>query len=207
MEALLLLLLFPLAWPFIAKRIWHTTINWQEMGLNIVIIVLLAAGVWQLGKYGQTADTEIWNGRVVSKERVHGHYLRSYDCNCHEVCSGSGDNRSCSTECDTCYEDRYTVKWSAKTTVGNVTFDTKDSPWISVYLSPDPPAYARCVKGEPASIEHGFVNYVKAVPESLFRQDGAENVFADKVPPYPRGRDFSRIKPVLEVGLQSLSSR
>lgn len=27
----------------------------------------------------------------------------SYSCNCHRVCSGSGENRSCHTSCDTCY--------------------------------------------------------------------------------------------------------
>lgn len=206
MEALLLLLLFPLAWPFIAKRIWHTTINWQEMALNIVIVVALTAGVWQLGKYGQTSDTEIWNGHVISKERKHDHYLRPYACNCRTECSGSGDDSSCSTECDTCYEDRYTVTWSAETTVSHVVFDHRDSAWHSVYSSPDPSLYTRCITGEPASDERAYTNYVRAVPESLFHQDGGHTAFADSVPSYPRVYDFYRINRVLQVGVELQSS-
>lgn len=203
METLLVLLIFPIAWPFIAKRIWHTTINWQEMAWNIVIVVIAVTAVWQLGKYGQTSDTEIWNGQVVSKDRAHGHYIRTYSCNCREVCSGFGDDRSCSTECDTCYEDRYTVTWSAVTTVGNVTFDHKDSTSRSVYRSPDPLSYTRCILNEPASREHSYTNYVKAVPESLFNNDRAlAEAFKDNIPQYPRVYDFYRLNRIIEVGAQ-----
>src|SRR3989344_1255733 len=120
MEKLLALLTFPLIWPFIAKRIWHRSINATEMVINIVVVVLLSLGVWELGKYGQLIDMEILNGHVTSKNRAHGHYIRSYSCNCRETCSGSGSNEYCSQECDTCYEDHYTVTWTADTTVGGV---------------------------------------------------------------------------------------
>jgi hypothetical protein len=33
--------------------------------------------------------------------------LCSYQCNCHNVCSGSGSQRSCSTYCSTCYYKCY----------------------------------------------------------------------------------------------------
>ena len=114
MEALLILLLFPLVWPFIAKRIWHTTINYQEMGLQIVIVTAVTAGVWQLGIYGQTTDTEVWTGKVTAKDRDHGSYVESYDCNCRSVSCGKGCTTS---KCDTCYRDHYTVDWTADTTV------------------------------------------------------------------------------------------
>ncbi len=170
------------------------------MCLQIVVVVLAVTAVWQIGKYAQTADTEIWNGSVVSKARDHGQYVESYSCNCRTVTSGSGSNRTSTTECDTCYRDHYTVRWSAKTTVGTVTFDYRD--WTSrlVYLLPDPEAYIRCTPGEPASLEHGYTNYVKAVPESLFNdKDAPINAFKDEIPPYPRVRDFYKIDRVLEV--------
>ena len=68
MSPIFLLLLFPLIWPFIAKRIWNAEITWSELGLNIVIIAVLTAGTYQLGKYGATSDTEVWNGVVTGKE-------------------------------------------------------------------------------------------------------------------------------------------
>lgn len=198
MEKLLALLAFPLVWPFIARRIWHTQINLTEMVTNIVLVAFVSFGVWELGKYGQLTDTEIWNGSVTAKNREHGHYITSYSCNCRETCSGSGESRSCTQTCDTCYEDHYTVTWTADTTVGNVTFDKKDSTWRSVYNSLDPGVYTRCKVGEPASIEHGYTNYIQAVPQSLF---GRRNVadFVGKVPSYPRVYDFYHINRVLNV--------
>lgn len=194
MKGLLILLLFPLAWPFIAKRIWHTTINWQEMALQIGIVTLMTVLVWQAGKYGQMQDVEIWNGSVVSKERRHGHYISSYSCNCRTTSNGS-------TECDTCYKDHYTVTWRAQTTVGDVTFAHRDSTSRSVYRLPDPLVYVRCTPGEPASIERSYVNYIKAVPESLFgHKKSAAKTFADSIPPYPRVYDFYKINRVVEVG-------
>ena len=135
MEGLLILLLFPLAWPFIAKRIWHATINWQEMAISIASVTLLTTGVWFAGKFSQTSDIEVWNGEIVSKARDHGHYLRSYQCNCVTVSCG----KDCTTtSCQTCYEDRYTVKWWARSTVGNITFQHYDRSSKSVYREPNP---------------------------------------------------------------------
>jgi len=200
MEKLLILCLFPVAWPFIAQRIWHTKINYQEMALQIVLVTVVVAGVWQIGKWGQTVDTEVWNGQVISKQRIHDEYTRSYECNCSESCSGSGSSRSCYTTCDTCYEDHYTVEWLANTTVGKVQFDYKDSTWRSVYNSPDPAVYTNCKKGHPASIEHNYTNYVQAVPESLFNDNSSfAEQFAGKIPAYPRVYGFYKFNRVINV--------
>ncbi len=81
MEALLLALLFPAVWPFIAKRIWHTSINYTEMLIQWFGICVLVAITWQAGVYGQMSDTEIWNGKVTAKKVDDGSYVRSYQCN------------------------------------------------------------------------------------------------------------------------------
>ncbi|MCI0533104.1 hypothetical protein L0Y49_02680 [bacterium] len=200
MEKLLILIAFPIIWPFVAKRIWDQEVNWTEMTINIIVVVLLSVAVWQLGKYGKTQDTEIWNGYVIDKNRKHGHYLKSYQCNCSTTCSGSGSNEVCRESCSTCYEDHYTVTWTAETSVGDVRFDHKDSRWRSVYNSPDPASYIRCIIGEPASLEHGYTNYVQAVPQSLFSGDrNVSEEFRDKIPEYPRVFDFYRIIRVLNI--------
>lgn len=192
METFLLLLLFPIAWPFIAKRIWHTTINWTEMTIQIFGVVFLVSIVWAIGTYSATRDVEIWNGEIISKDRIHDHYLRSYDCNCS---TDSNGNRSCST----CYEDRYTVEWKAESTVGRIVFNKLDRSSKRVYLTPDPLVYVNCKVGEPASLEHSYTNYVRAAPDSLFNNRDAISKYADKVPQYPRVHNFYKITRVLTV--------
>jgi hypothetical protein len=199
MENLLILLLFPLAFPFIAKRIWHTTINWTEMVIQIIGVSVLVTIVWQLGIYGQTVDVEVWNGKVTKKEVNDGHYLQSYSCNCRTVSCG----KDCSTtQCDTCYEDHYTRSYDGYSTVGDWTFDSIDTTSKLRRDSFGPPAsYTNCVVGEPASRAHTYTNYVQAVPESLFHDDGAINTYADMVPAQPKVHGFYKFNRVMQVGV------
>jgi len=201
MEALLILLLFPLAWPFVAKRIWHTTINWTEMTIQIVGVCALVAITWQLGIYGQTTDTEIWNGQITSKKVNDGHYTRSYDCNCTSYSCGTSQSPRTCTRCQTCYEDHYTRSYDGYSSVGNFTFDSIDSTSRLRRNSFGPPvSYSRCEVGEPAAREHSYTNYVQAVPESLFHDDSAIKTYESQVPAYPRVHSFYKINRVLQVG-------
>ena len=198
MNPLLGLLLFPLAWPFIAKRIWHTSINWTEMVIQIVSVCILVAVTYQLGIYGQTVDTEIWNGQITKKEVNDGHYTTSYQCNCRSTSCG----KDCTTTtCDTCYEDHYTRSYDGFSTAGNFTFDSIDTTSRMRRNAFGPPAaYTNCVIGEPASLEHTYTNYVQAVPESLFHDDSAIDTYANDVPAYPVVYNHYKIGRILQVG-------
>ena len=192
MEALLLLCLFPLAWPFFAKRIWDTEINYQEMALSMVIVTVVVIGVWQAGKWSQTLDTEVWNGYVTNKKIEDDHYQTSY-------CCGTDKDGNCTS---TCYTDHYTRHWNGYTTVGKVTFNSIDTTSKSRRNSSPPPnRYKICKVGEPAAIEHRYTNYVQAVPTSLFNDtSNVAEQFAGKVPTYPRVHDFYRFNRVINVG-------
>jgi hypothetical protein len=200
METLALILLFPLVCPLIAKAIFRTTITWGEMAFNIISVMAMITLMWLCGMWSQTHDFEIWNGEVLSKHREHDHYIESYRCNCHDVCSGTGQNRSCTEVCQTCYRDHYTVTWYAKTSIGSITLQHLDRTSKSVYAAPDPDSFKKCIVGEPVAQEHSFTNYVKAVPDSLFTQ-GA--IAEHKVPNYPRVYDYYRIKRVINEGAVS----
>jgi len=195
-----LLLLFPIAWPFIAKRIWQHEFSWKELALNIVIVSILTTGVFQLGKYGQTIDTEVWNGQITAKKRHHDKYVESYECNCTTYsCGTSKSPQTCET-CSTCYRDHFTVEWYANSTVGKIRFDYFDRTSRSVYLSPDPSSFKRCKVGQPAALEKTYTNYVQAVPQSLFHDDSTQaDQFVGKIPAYPRVYDFYRINRVINV--------
>lgn len=203
MESLLPILLIPFIWALIAKRIFHRTINWQEMSIMIVIAMIAGAAAWGTGLYRTTQDVEILNGQVTSKHRVHDQYTESYDCFCSTTCSGTGTNKTCSELCQTCYREHYTVDWSAKTTVGKINFDSLDETSSSVYKTPDPSSYSRCKPGEPASAESTYTNYVKAAPESLFHLKSKTDAKKPLVPPYPGVFDFYRLNRVLYVGNSS----
>jgi len=190
---LLWILLIPVIWLFVAKFWLRTTFNWKELGISVVATMAVTSIVWATGMMSQTSDTEIWNGQVTKKVRVHDTYEDPYDCFCTTDSKGN-------SSCQTCYETRYTVTWKALTTVGNVRFKHLDRSSRSVYREPDPLVYKRCVIGEPASITHSYTNYVKAVPDSLFHDDSKiPEEFVGKIPSYPKVYGFYKLNRVLNV--------
>lgn len=199
METLLPIFLIPIIWAFIAKRILHKTINWQEMSITIGVACLIGAIVWGLGHIRADSDVELLNGQITAKKRVHDDYLESYSCNCHTTCSGTGQNRSCSESCQTCYRRHYTVDWFAESTIGRIMFKSLDETDDDVYKEPDPNSYKRCIVGEPATKTHSYTNHVIAAPESLFHLK-AKIGKKSLVPPYPVVFDFYRVNRVLYVG-------
>lgn len=202
MGTLLLLLIFPLIWPFVSKLIWPREISWGEISAQVVIVSLIVAGVYQLGRFGKTSDIEIHNGQVIQKHRDHGEYTESYQCNCYTTCSGSGNNRSCSQHCSTCYREHYTVKWYLSSTVGTISIDNRDWTSRAVYALPNPGEYEHAWIGEPCSKPSSFTNYIKAVPESLFGQISklSRNKFPGKIPTYPLITNIYHIARVINVG-------
>lgn len=198
-----LLMLFPLVWPFIAKKWFDAEFTWAEMSINIVLVCLLAGGIWQMGKYSNMSDTEVWSGQVTNKKVNDGAYVRSYQCNCYSSCSGTGSKRTCTQVCQTCYEDRYTRSYDGYSNVGNWTFDSIDTTSRSRRNRfPPTAAYTNCKVGEPASREHSYTNYVRANAESLFHEGAAlAEKYKDQIPAYPRVHDYYRIDRVQAIGV------
>jgi hypothetical protein len=189
MENYLLLLAFPLIWPWIAKRIWYYDITWLEMGLNIVIVVAVVSTVWFLGKGYQTHDVEIWNGKVTGKAQESVPCSHSYQCHCKSTKNG--------TSCDTCYEHPNDWDWDVDTTVGKFTIDRIDSRG-----SDEPPRWTTVQPGQPVAVDKWFTNYVKAAPQSLFNPNSqALSKFGPMVPPYPdQIYDYQYDNRVLSIG-------
>lgn len=137
--------------------------------------------------YGNTHDVETWNGVITAKEKEKVSCSHSYSCNCHQVCSGSGKDQSCSQVCDTCYEHSYDVNWFAKTSNGErVDVARLDSQGLD-----QPPRWSSISMGEPTSIPHSFENFIKGAPGTLFRKTGQDKKFA--VPSYPEVYDYYRM--------------
>lgn len=190
MENLLILLAFPLAWPWIAKRIWHTDVTWQEMIINVVLVVALVTVIWQLGKNSMTSDVVIYNGQVTGKEQNSVPCSHSYTCRCHR--SGK------TTVCSTCYEHFNDWDWDVHTTVGDFTIDRVDRRGTK-----EPPRWTAVEKGQPVAKKNTYTNYVKAVPHSLFNLNQlAMNKYGSLVPAYPsKVYDYQYIDRILGVGV------
>lgn len=200
MTTLAFLLLFPLAWPFIAKAIWKHEITLGELAANVGIGVFVVVVGFFGGRHMQTLDHEIINGQVTSKSSQRVSCGHSYSCNCRKTCTGSGQNRSCSTTCDTCYEHSYDMNWKVYTNVGDLTISR-----INRQGTLEPPRYTRAYKGEPVALSHGYTNYIKAAPDSLFNTAVEKKALLqfDKVlPQYPGNvYDYHYVNRVLTQGV------
>ena len=176
--------------------------------VGLLISAIILSGAFYAGVGSKTADTEIWNGEVVGKTRVHGTYVESYKCRCRTVTKSSGSGKDRRTwseeECDTCYRDHFTVKWDCQSNIGEWRIDSLDETSKRVYSAPDPARWTAIKNGDPVSRTNGYTNYVKAVPESLFRP-AAENLkvqFAGQIPAYPLNiYDFYKIDRVIPIGV------
>jgi len=195
----LFLFLIPLLIPavvFIAKR----EISLKELAIHCGIQALLAGVLVGLLFISSTSDWEIWNGIVTKKEKETVSCEHSYDCNCREECSGSGENKSCSTVCDTCYRHWEDYDWTYYTTDGGRnTIDRIDDQ--GAYK---PARWERIIIGEPSVSSHMFTNYVKAAADSLFKAQGQKEQFAKllKSVTYPNKiYDYYRIDRVVPIGI------
>jgi hypothetical protein len=190
--------------PIIAKVVFHRNITILEMVIQITVVMGLVIGGYNIAKWGSLQDTEVWNGALVSHNRVNDSHMESYSCNCRTVCSGSGNTRSCSTHCDTCWRRRYTVDWYYNTTIGNFSVGHRNSLSSSVHRVADPAHFVDAWDGMPVSREHGYTNYILGARRSLFNVDGTiMDRWEDMIPEYPRVYDYTEIDRVVPGGYET----
>jgi len=149
---------------------------------NVAQLILLSSVVLFSG-FGDSSDTEIWNGRVTKKYSERVSCEHSYSCNCRTVSCG----KDCSTTvCDTCYEHFYDVDWVVKTT-NNERIEINR---VNRQGTQEPPRFTSAKIGEPTSVTHYYTNYIKASPDSLFRKQGLVEKYSASIPPYPKVFDY-----------------
>lgn len=178
-----------------AMRYFPHTFTLKE-GLIMLVVQSVVIGFLVFGSlYGQGHDVQILNGEVISKTKERTFCEHSYQCNCHQQCSGTGKSRSCTTVCDTCYEHTHDYDWVVKSNVGNVNVPRVDRQGVN-----EPPRWTAVEIGEPFSTEQSYYNYIKASPFSIFNKSALDADVA--VPPYPAIHDHYRINRVINFGVQ-----
>lgn len=189
-----IVLLIPVVIAAGAFFLLSSSINWKEFLLQLGLGVVAVAVGWQVAKWGALQSTEHLNGRITQKEDGTQHC-----CHCHDVCDAKDKNGNCTSSHEECSHtiDYY---WTLKTTVGDVPVEDC-SGWNSA-----PAIWTNAVVGEPASVSHGYTNYLLADPDSLMVHAQVEK-WADQVPDYPEVFDKYKVNHVLgdvspPVGMQ-----
>lgn len=168
--------------------------HWGEALWISVITFLLSVLVLSVGLFSATSDTEIWNGAVTSKDRERVSCEHSYQCNCREVCTGSGKDRTCSTVCDTCYEHSYDYDWMVRTTIGNIEIDRIDRQG-----SNQPPRWSIIKMNDPVAKSHTYTNYIKGAKRNVLNREGVNITYP--MPAYPSDiYDYYYINRAVDVG-------
>ena len=146
----------------------------KEFILQVVIQAAIAGITAFIIHHQSMHDVELWNGRVAAKSSAHVSCIHSYDCNCKKDSKGR-------ESCDTCYDHPYDVDWNVYTSNNEtIPIDRIDRQGVM-----EPPRFSAVRVGEPTTVKHGYRNYVKAAPDSLFRHQGLKEKYQSFIPPYP----------------------
>lgn len=164
---------------------WKEDITFKESAISLCLnlgVAMITAILFALYIMAKLSDVEVWNGEVTDKKRVWVSCSHSY-----EVCTGSGEDRTCVTR----YRHSNDWDWRVYTTAGDFIIDRVDSRG-----SRTPPRWDQVRIGEPASRHHSYRNYLLADPHSLFVE--SENLAELYIlPNYPSVFDYYRFNRVV----------
>lgn len=177
---------------YLTKRI-----EWKEYLIMTATQAVIAGLCCLAVSCENTSDVEILNGQVTRKQMNRVSCSHSYSCNCVRSCStDSKGNESCTEICQTCYDHSYDQDWDVYTTLGTMTIDRADRQGLE-----EPVRWSRVIIGEPVSTSHTYENYIKAAPDTLFRNKGSAEKYKGQIPAYPEEiYDYYRINRLVEVG-------
>lgn len=196
MLKLALMLCIPFAVSLVACFKSKGKITRKEVLVQLGLLTVLMAVGWFAALSNRTSDTEIWSGRVTNKTKENVGCCHSYKCHCHDVCRGTGKDRSCSEECDTCYRHGHDLEWNAVSSNDELVYhNTCNAPSDS-----DPARWSRIVVGEPTAYPHAFTNYIKGNPDSIMSRQGVNAALVATVPEYPEVFDHYRVRRFLTAG-------
>lgn len=193
MEYLIGFLIFAAIAYAVALRIFPHTVTWKEVLIGIAVQCVIITTVLYAGIYSKGHDVQILNGYVTEKFKDRVSCEHSYSCNCRNVCSGTGSSRSCSQECDTCYEHTHDYDWVVNSTVGSLLIPRIDSQGVK-----EPPRFSKVEVGEFFAKESSYFNYIKASPLTIFDKNLIETQI--QTPPYISVYDHYRINRVINFG-------
>jgi len=204
------IILIPVVISLFCKFVLRFDISWLEWLAGLLIGIACLSLIWAVGRYSAAGDTEILNGTVQSKNvwrfscptNTSNPCTNGYTCHSHQVCSGTGKDRSCHEEHDTCYVYDWEQNWQVKTNVP--TLPEVDIRRVDDQGAVEPQRWSAVRVGDPASAPHSYKNWVKASVNSLFKEDkGKDETYKSLVPSYPsRINDYYNINRIVTPNYQ-----
>lgn len=196
---LTLIIAIPLLACAVLKFLFNKEISYKECGAMAFVTVLVCSFVWVVGRESAAWDHNFINGQVVSKRpwtfscptNTSNPCRNGYSCNCYTVCTGTGNNRSYTTHCDTCYRYPWERNWMVSTNVhkGELQISRIDKQGAL-----EPPRWSAIRIGDPASNSQGYRNWVKASASSLFKASERDvERYKNILPNYPEIYDYYKV--------------
>lgn len=189
MTSLVGLLLVPVVIGSAAYIIYKHTITWKEFVAQVVGCAVMIGICFGIARFSALRDVEHWNGRVSDKDNGTEGCCHSYECNCQTCTDAKGNSYDCN--CQTCYEHFEDYWWQLDFSTGDRIHDGCNGWDIT------PGWWDKAYVGEPASLPHGYTNYLKADPESIIVHSYDERMVSE-VPPFPQVRGKYHVNKVIE---------
>lgn len=191
----------------VMKLLFKHDINTKEFALHIIAVIISAAvmmGITYASLYISMTDTEILNGKVLSKSRDVETCTQYSSCKhytIHEKCNYYRDSNGKRQKSCTSYkvfDYPYEVDWNVKTTVSSHTIDRVNRQGTIM-----PERWGSIKIGDPASSDHMYINYLLGNKDSLFYQETYEKDFSDEykktIPEYPKIYDYYKVDHVINL--------
>lgn len=220
----LVVIAVPIIVALISVFVFKASITWFEGLVQAILVLLVVIGLWQVFRFSDTWDTEIWNGEVTGKQMAERSCPMTWndytDSFCTEyitrtvadgpprnVCTTTGSGKNQHTSCHyvqdykTQYKYLYPFerKWYVDTNL-KVTYMIArvDRPGWNM-----PPFYEETQKGDPASKRNSYTNWIQGASASIFHDDRqVEAKYKDIIPEYPIAvYDYFRVDRVIPVGV------
>ena len=168
-------------------------INIKEFLVLVGVVSIVIVLGYFAARMTSMRDREIWNGRIVEKERQwtscsHSYPCNPYPCNC--------DKDGCDICWNTCYEHGNDWNWVLQTSNSETIYIHR----VDSQGAHEPPRFTRAKISDPSALTHGYENYIKANPWSLLRRHGLTEKFKEIISEYPlEVRDYHFIDRFLSV--------
>lgn len=194
--------------PWLLKAIFPHKVCVKEIAISTVVSLVIAGISFAVFTATTPTSIELWNGEVTNKQQVRVRCSHSYQCNCVNVCTGSGETRTCNRVCQTCYRHTHDYDWRVFTSFNNGNHFI-NIPRIDSQGRRMPPRWSEVIIGEPFSKENRYRDYIRAAQSSLFysRNHERNEVFQELIPEYPRVFDFYRSTHVFQASTNPIFSQ
>lgn len=216
------LVAFPVVFAISVKIFKPNLINWTEMFTQIFLCLILVVISWNAFRYADAWDTELWNGSISSTEAIKRNCNQSWsmsrDSFCtnqmskqvrdypdDEVCTTRDGKKSCTKTPRYHTEYRSIFPWERRYFVKSENLKKEwEIPREDRQGERYPLAFTQLQVGDPVSITHQYVNWIKGAVESIFHEDNQiEQQYVDLIPNYPIALyDQFKVDRVLSVGVK-----